>query len=73
MDEQNMQQDMVEFSPETDGTSIERCLTFESGNLVLYISTKYVIEIIDNHSITPLPLVPSYIKGIVNLRGRFCL
>ncbi|MCC8024790.1 MAG: chemotaxis protein CheW [Clostridium sp.] len=70
MDEQNMQQDMVEFSPETDGTSIERCLTFESGNLVLYISTKYVIEIIDNHSITPLPLVPSYIKGIVNLRGQ---
>lgn len=70
MDEQNMQQDMVGFSSETDGTTIERCLTFESGNLVLYISTKYVIEIIDSHSITPLPLVPSYIKGIVNLRGQ---
>lgn len=70
MDELNMQQDMIESSQETNDTMTERCLTFESGNLVLYISTKYVIEIIDNHSITPIPLVPSYIKGIINLRGQ---
>lgn len=56
-----------------ENSTVERCLTFESGNLILYISTKYVIEAIhniSNHSITRLPLVPPYIKGIINLRGQ---
>lgn len=53
-----------------ENSTLERCLTFESGNLILYISTKHVIEIITNHSITNLPLVPPYIKGIINLRGQ---
>lgn len=50
--------------------SIERCLTFDSGGLVMFISTNYVIEIINDHNITYLPMVPSYIKGIINLRGQ---
>lgn len=54
----------------SDTPTVERCLTFESGGLTLFISTKYIIEIINNHSITSLPLVPSYIRGIVNLRGQ---
>ena len=29
-----------------------------------------MIEIINNYSITNLPLVPPYIKGIINLRGQ---
>lgn len=53
-----------------EASSVERCLTFESGDLILYISTKYVIEIINNHTITNLPLMPPYIKGIINLRGQ---
>ena len=55
---------------EDENSTVERCLTFESGDLILYISTKHVIEIINNHSITPLPLVAPYIKGIINLRGQ---
>lgn len=55
---------------EESHSSVERCLTFESGGLVLFLSTNYVIEIINEHTITPLPLVPSYIKGIINLRGQ---
>lgn len=55
--------------PQEDSSSIERCLTFESGGLVMYMSTDYVIEIINGHSITTLPMVPSYVKGIINLRG----
>ena len=39
-------------------------------SLVLYISTKHVIEIINNHTITTLPLMPPYIKGVINLRGQ---
>ncbi len=51
-------------------SSVERCLTFESGGLVMFLSTNFVIEIINDHSNTPLPLVPPYIKGIINLRGQ---
>lgn len=52
-----------------DSENIERCLTFESGGLLMYMSTKHVIEIINEQTITALPMVPPYIKGIINLRG----
>ncbi len=48
----------------------ERCLTFDSGDLTMFISTKYVTEIINNQTITYLPLLPPFIKGIINLRGQ---
>ena len=55
-----------------DGTPIstERFLTFSSDGLNIGVSTNYVIEIITNHAITMVPLVPDYVKGIINLRGR---
>ena len=34
------------------------------------VSTNYVIEIITDHSITMLPLVPDYLKGIISMRGE---
>lgn len=72
MSEQVNTQEVLDLDmEETDESStIERCLTFDSGDLILYISTKYVIEIINNHSITTLPLMPPYIKGVINLRGQ---
>ncbi len=48
----------------------ERFLTFRSADLTFAVNTKYVIEIITNHAITTLPMVPNYIKGIINLRGQ---
>ena len=48
----------------------ERFLTFRSADLTFAVNTKYVIEIITDHSITTLPMVPEYIKGIINLRGQ---
>ena len=50
--------------------STERCLTFTSDGLTIGVSTNYVTEIITNHTITVLPLVPDYVKGIINLRGQ---
>ena len=50
--------------------STERFLTFSSNDLTIGVSTNYVIEIITNHTITMLPLVPDYVKGIINLRGQ---
>ena len=54
-----------------DNTSTERFLTFSSNGLNIGVSTNYVIEIITNHMITMLPLVPDYVTGIINLRGQF--
>ena len=70
MSEQIEIQNGQEPENEDMNNSLERCLTFESGGLVLFLSTKYVIEIINAYAITPLPLVPSFIKGIINLRGQ---
>lgn len=72
MSEQIITQDAVETNPLNieESSTVERCLTFESGDLVLYISTKHVIEIINNHTITTLPLMPPYTKGVINLRGQ---
>ena len=73
MSEQINDQGLLDLSDSMDSdenSTVERCLTFESGDLILYISTKYVIEIINNHTITTLPLVAPYIKGIINLRGQ---
>lgn len=53
-----------------NSVSTERFLTFTSDGLTIGASTDYVIEIITNHAITPIPLVPEYVRGIINLRGR---
>ena len=59
----------VNENPEVS-VSTERFLTFSSNGLNIGVSTNYVIEIITNHIITVLPLVPDYVKGIINLRGQ---
>ena len=41
-----------------------------SDQLLFGVKAEYVVEIITNHTITLLPLVPSYILGIINLRGQ---
>lgn len=48
----------------------ERFLTFQSDGLTFGVSTNYIIEIITNHMITMVPVVPGYVKGIINLRGQ---
>lgn len=48
----------------------ERFLTFMSDGLVFGVSTENVIEIIRDYMIRPLPMVPDYVRGIINLRGQ---
>lgn len=50
--------------------NIQRYLTFVSDNITFGVSTDYVIEIISSYMICTLPMVPDYIKGIINLRGQ---
>ena len=59
-----------QIADEAAPVSTERFLTFSSDGLTIGVSTNYVIEIITNHAITVLPLVPDYVKGIINLRGQ---
>ncbi|SHH84208.1 purine-binding chemotaxis protein CheW [Sporobacter termitidis DSM 10068] len=47
-----------------------RFLDFLVGNESFGIEIKYVTEIIGIQSITEMPEMPSYVKGIINLRGR---
>jgi purine-binding chemotaxis protein CheW len=47
-----------------------RFLTFTLGDDVYGLPIEYVVEIIGIQSITIVPKVPSYIKGIINLRGK---
>ncbi len=45
-------------------------LTFGIGKENYAIPIQYVTEIIGIQSITDLPDVPEYVKGVINLRGR---
>ena len=68
-EEMNTQAAASEEAIKDDPKNLQRCLTFESGDLIMYMSTDYVTEIITDQYITTLPLVPDYVKGIINLRG----
>lgn len=48
----------------------EKYLLFLSDNLKLGVSAEYVVEIITNYMITYLPMVPDFVRGIINLRGQ---
>ena len=47
-----------------------RFITFNIGSNVFSLELLNVIEIINVQSITPVPHVPNYVKGIMNLRGK---
>ena len=55
-------------SEDSENENIERFLTFVSDTITFGVSTNRVIEIISTYMIRPLPMVPGYIKGIINLR-----
>jgi len=48
----------------------ETYLIFKSHDILYGVDANYVSEIITNISVTHLPMVPPYIKGIINLRGQ---
>lgn len=54
----------------TEDAQKGRFLDFLVGNEVFGIEIMHVTEIIGIQSITEMPEMPSYVKGIINLRGR---
>ncbi|MDF2821219.1 MAG: chemotaxis protein CheW [Clostridiales bacterium] len=63
--------DVVESTVELEeDTQKDRYLTFSLGKESYGIEIKYVIEIIGIQSITEIPELPEYVRGIINLRGK---
>lgn len=48
----------------------DKFLTFSLGNELYGIEIKHVIEIIGIQTITEVPELPDFVRGIINLRGK---
>lgn len=49
---------------------VTKYLTFISDKLHFGVDTNNVVEILTNQFIRPFPMVPPYVKGVINLRGQ---
>ena len=48
----------------------QKYLVFRTDDLKFGIDGEIVIEIITSYTVTYLPMLPAYIRGIINLRGQ---
>ena len=69
MEDYELQTEQVQ-APDTADDTLCKYLLFRSDALLFGAAADYVVEIITNHPITPIPLVPSYVCDIINLRGQ---
>ena len=53
-----------------DAVDSQKYLIFMAGHLKLGVAAEDVVEILNNQVITYLPMVPDYIRGIINMRGQ---
>ena len=53
-----------------DTVDSQQYLIFVAGHLKLGVVAEYVVEILHNQVITYLPMVPDFIRGIINMRGQ---
>jgi purine-binding chemotaxis protein CheW len=60
-------EDLLELEEDTQSGKF---LTFSLGKEEYGIEIKYVTEIIGMQTITEVPELPKYVKGIINLRGK---
>lgn len=65
-----MDDNMESFKESGEETQKGRFLTFSLGKECYGIDIKCVTEIIGIQTITVIPELPAYVKGIINLRGR---
>jgi len=59
-----------ETSRQEDTVDSKKYLIFMTDDLKFGVDAVCVLEIITNHVITYLPMVPDFIRGIINLRGQ---
>lgn len=63
------QDDLLDLSDD-ENVKKSKYMTFKSGNEHFGLDIQYVNEIIQIPSITAIPRTESYIKGLINLRGK---
>jgi len=61
---------VLEDEDENEDTQEDKFLTFVLADEEYGIEIRYVTEIIGMQKITEVPDVPSYIRGVINLRGK---
>lgn len=52
--------------------TVQYC-TFELGPLLLGVEARSVQEVLRFQPITPVPLAPTFVRGLMNLRGQIVL
>ena len=62
--------DGTQGTEEKNLSPLMKLLTFTIGEKAFAVDADYVVEIINVFSITHFPLLPDYIKGVINLRGQ---
>lgn len=65
-----MEEILAEFMETSEDTQKGKFLAFSVGKESYGIEIKFVTEIIVIQEITEVPELPSYVKGIINLRGK---
>ena len=53
-----------------DTVDSQKYLIFMAGHLKLGVVAEDVVEILNNQVITYLPMMPAFIRGIINMRGQ---
>jgi len=56
-------------SSESLGDDANQYLTFVSGNEIYGVSILVIKEILEYHEPTVVPMMPDFIRGVINLRG----
>ncbi|MDA3901579.1 MAG: chemotaxis protein CheW [Spirochaetes bacterium] len=65
-----MKEKRIYEKEEHENRTMIQLLSFRQGKEVYAVRINSVREVIDSIAITPIPLVPHYIKGVINLRGN---
>jgi len=51
-------------------TNTESYLSFRLDKEIFAVKVKSILEVLEIYKITPIPLTPEYIKGVINFRGE---
>ncbi len=74
MNDENMlfatEDEQLAAQEETEEIVTRKFVLFQTANLLFGIGAEDVVEIITNYPITRVPMVPAYVRGIINLRGQ---
>ncbi len=66
----DVQDAFMDDDEENEDTQANKYLFFKIGKESYGVGIRYVIEIIELQSISRVPDMPPYVKGVINLRGK---